>query len=96
MSAGAEKSVRVRIRGRVQGVWFRAWTVREATRRGVRGWVRNRHDGSVEALFMGDAAAVDDLVKACWQGPELARVDSVEAAPDPGEAIAGFEERPTV
>ena len=46
----------VRIRGKVQGVWYRAWTVQEATRRGLRGWVRNRRDGSVEAFFAGEAA----------------------------------------
>ena len=95
MGKGVQKSVRVRIRGRVQGVWYRAWTSQEATKRGVRGWVRNRRDGSVEALLMGDAAAVDDLIEACRQGPELARVESIEVLPDPGEPIDGFEQRPT-
>jgi acylphosphatase len=87
------KSVRVHIRGRVQGVWYRAWTAQEATKRGVRGWVRNRRDGSVEALFMGDAGAVDDLIEACRDGPELARVESIEVTADAGETLDGFEQR---
>lgn len=95
MSAGAGKSVRVRIRGRVQGVWFRAWTEEAATARGITGWVRNRRDGSVEALFMGPEAAVDDLIIACRRGPELAKVETVEVVADPGEAIGGFEQRPS-
>jgi acylphosphatase len=95
MVADFRKSIRVLIRGRVQGVWFRAWTSREAMKRGVSGWVRNRRDGSVEALFMGDAAAVDSLIEACRDGPELARVESIEQTADPGEAIDGFEQRPS-
>ena len=100
MSAGDSskpvgKSVRVRIRGRVQGVWYRAWTEQEATKRGVTGWVRNRRDGSVEALFMGDEGAVDDLIEACRDGPELARVESIEVTADSGEALGGFEQRPS-
>lgn len=95
MAADFRKSIRVLIRGRVQGVWFRAWTSREAMKRGVSGWVRNRRDGSVEALFMGDAAAVDSLIEACRDGPELARVESIEQTADPGEAIDGFEQRPS-
>ena len=88
--------MRVRIRGRVQGVWFRAWTSQEAAKRGVTGWVRNRRDGSVEALFMGDRAAVGALIEACREGPELARVESIEETPDPGERTDGFEQRPSV
>ena len=57
--APERKAVKVRILGRVQGVWFRAWTAEEATRRGLAGWVRNRRDGSVEAFFAGAAALVD-------------------------------------
>lgn len=95
MGSELRKSVRVRIRGRVQGVWYRAWTVQEAKKRCVSGWVRNRHDGSVEALFMGDGGAVDDLIAACRRGPELARVETVEQTEDPGEAIDGFEQRPS-
>jgi acylphosphatase len=75
-----EKSVNVRIRGRVQGVWFRAWTVEQATRRNLRGWVRNRADGSVEALFVGPVALVDEMVEACRQGPRAAKVESVKVS----------------
>lgn len=90
----AEKAVRVVIEGRVQGVWFRAWTAQEAERRGLRGWVRNRRDGAVEALFAGDVAQVDDMVRACRQGPPSARVEKVAAHPaeDPG---GGFRHLPT-
>ena len=93
--SAARKSVRVRIRGRVQGVWYRAWTVEAAAAHGVTGWVRNRRDGSVEALFMGEAAAVDALIVACREGPELARVDAIEITEDAGEATDGFEQRPS-
>ncbi len=89
------KSVRIRIRGRVQGVWFRAWTADAATARGITGWVRNRRDGSVEALFMGPELAVDELIAACRRGPELARVETIEVADDPGETTQGFEQRPS-
>jgi acylphosphatase len=80
------KAVLVRIEGRVQGVWYRGWTVQEAVRRGLRGWVRNRSDGSVEALFAGPAVAVDDMVAACRHGPSSARVTALSERPadDPG------------
>ncbi|MCH6588225.1 MAG: acylphosphatase [Proteobacteria bacterium] len=63
------KRVRVVISGRVQGVWFRGWTVDEATARGLSGWVRNRRDGTVEAVFEGAPEAVDAMVEACRTGP---------------------------
>ena len=66
------------IRGRVQGVGFRYWTMREAIRLGVGGWVRNRRDGSVEALFAGSAEAVEEMTVRCRNGPEFSRVDGVE------------------
>ena len=83
----SEKTVEVRITGRVQGVSFRAWTEREAARRGLGGWVRNREDGSVEARFSGPAGAVDEMVTLCREGPAASRVDAVEtreAEADPG------------
>lgn len=69
--------VRVRIEGRVQGVWFRAWTVEEARARCLRGWVRNRRDGSVEALFAGPEAEVEDMIRACHRGSPGASVAAV-------------------
>jgi len=88
-------AVRVRIEGRVQGVWYRAWTVDEATARGLRGWVRNRVDGCVEALFVGGEAAVRDMIAACRRGPPQAIVRHIDefAAEDDGEP--GFRQLPT-
>ncbi|HYN37727.1 MAG TPA: acylphosphatase [Rhodospirillales bacterium] len=71
------RAVLVRIEGQVQGVWFRGWTVQEAVRRGLAGWVRNRSDGSVEALFAGPEAAVEAMLAACRDGPPSARVTHV-------------------
>jgi len=65
------------IRGRVQGVGFRAWTEREALRCGVEGWVRNRRDGSVEAVVAGPAEIVAAMIDACRDGPPAARVETV-------------------
>jgi len=92
---GRERAVVVRIEGRVQGVWFRGWTVAEAERRGLRGWVRNRSDGSVEALFVGPNALLADMVAACRRGPPAARVKAVveRAAEDDGSP--GFRQRAT-
>ena len=67
----------VTIRGRVQGVGYRAWVEDEATARGLDGWVRNRRDGSVEAVFAGAADAVAAMTEACRRGPSSARVDAV-------------------
>ena len=85
----------VRIRGRVQGVWYRAWTMEEATARGLSGWVRNRADGSVEALLAGEDAKVDDMILACHRGPPLAKVNSVSSQVSTEDPPAGFEQRPT-
>jgi acylphosphatase len=95
MPAKGDLAVRVRIRGRVQGVAYRYWTVEEAGARNLRGWVRNRSDGSVEALFIGPAAMVEDMIDACRSGPPAARVTGIEreAAEDSGEA--GFDQLPT-
>ncbi len=71
----------LRIQGKLQGVFFRRWVVQEATRRGIRGWVRNRADGSVEAVLSGETAAVRGMVKACQQGPPAAEVSEVAQTP---------------
>ncbi len=69
----------VTIRGRVQGVGYRAWVAVTAQARSLDGWVRNRRDGSVEALFVGDDDVVTDMITACHRGPSAARVDAVVA-----------------
>ena len=88
----------IRVIGRVQGVGFRYALRREAERAGVCGWVRNRSDGSVEALVQGEPQAVAHVVAWARRGPPAARVDALnESEPGPGfaEAYEGFEERPT-
>jgi acylphosphatase len=67
------------IRGRVQGVGYRAWTEYTAIDQGLDGWVRNRRDGSVEAVFAGPSDAVEQMVDACRRGPPGARVDAIDA-----------------
>ena len=69
---------RVVIRGIVQGVGYRAWAEDEAQRRDLEGWVRNRRDGTVEAVFSGADQVVEAIILACRQGPRGARVDAVE------------------
>jgi acylphosphatase len=92
---GAEKIVRVTIGGDVQGVGYRAWMERKARAAGVRGWVRNRLNGDVEALFAGPPDAVEALRAACWRGPAQARVEKVEVVEaDPATLgpVAGFRQ----
>lgn len=81
------KARRVLILGRVKGVGYRDWMVRQAETLGVQGWVRNRADGAVEALVAGEEAAVQALLSACRRGPLLARVDEIteEFADPPAE-----------
>lgn len=65
-------------RGRVQGVGYRAFVEGEALARGIEGWVRNRRDGTVEALFIGEDALIADMIEACRRGPFAARVDRID------------------
>ncbi|BBN18832.1 acylphosphatase [Marchantia polymorpha subsp. ruderalis] len=90
------KSVMVRIKGKVQGVFYRNWTVETAKQLGVDGWVRNNKDGSVEAVFSGKSAAVDSLLEKCEAGPPAAKVSNVEATPYKEDVPKGFERRPTI
>jgi acylphosphatase len=73
--------VQVMVRGRVQGVGYRAWVEDQATLNGLEGWVRNRADGSVEAVFAGPAQDVAEMVAACRKGPPASRVDAVSETP---------------
>ena len=86
----------LRIQGRVQGVGYRWWTVRTASDLGLEGWVRNRRDGTVEILAMGEAAAIDALQESCRQGPQAAVVLAMERYMADDDGSTGFEERPTV
>ena len=92
------RAVRLTIRGRVQGVGYRAWAVETAIRLGLAGWVRNRVEGTVEAVAEGDDATVERFIEACRTGPRPARVTGIEVgAADRGEAGGpGFAPRPTV
>lgn len=83
------------ITGRVQGVGFRYALQREALARGLAGWVRNRRDGSVEALFAGPAEAVERMLEACRVGPSRARVDAVARHAAEDDGVAGFRQLPT-
>ena len=81
---------RVVVSGRVQGVFFRDSTRREASRRGVAGWVTNRPDGSVEAVFEGEPEAVEALVAWSGRGPDRARVDRQTVTEEEPEGEQGF------
>src|SRR5271163_228561 len=77
----------VTITGRVQGVGYRYWVEHQARALDLEGWVRNKRDGSVKALFAGTADAVSDMIAACRRGPSSARVDAVEDEPAGSEAL---------
>lgn len=92
--AGEENArAHVWISGRVQGVFFRAYTVDEAEARGVAGWVRNTPDGRVEAAFEGKRSAVEAMIAWCREGPPAARVSSVEVAWEEPKGERGFGTR---
>jgi acylphosphatase len=77
----------VTIRGRVQGVGYRAWVEQQASAHHLEGWVRNRKDGGVEALFAGPAAVVTGMIASCRRGPASARVDHVQDEPAGSDAL---------
>jgi acylphosphatase len=84
---------RVVVHGRVQGVFFRDSTEREASGRGLAGWVTNRDDGAVEAVFEGPPDGVTALVEFCESGPRSAEVDRTETSEEEPEGLSGFEVR---
>lgn len=91
-----EKIIRLMISGRVQGVGYRAWLSAEARNRKISGWVRNRKDGSVEAVFCGPRENVDMLVNACYVGPPVARVSKIRIFPHTERPASGtFSSLPT-
>jgi acylphosphatase len=71
------------ISGRVQGVFFRMETLEEARKTGVSGWVKNKQEGTVEAVFEGEKALVDSVIQWCRQGPPVSRVDNVDIEWEP-------------
>lgn len=84
---------KVVVHGDVQGVSFRDATAKEASSQGVAGWVRNRDDGTVEAVFEGDSVAVDGMVQWCDSGPSAASVERIETSDEEPEGESGFEQR---
>jgi acylphosphatase len=77
----------VTITGRVQGVGYRAWVAHQARSHNLEGWVRNRRDGSVQALFAGPADVVSDMIALCRRGPSSARVEAVQDEPGNSDAL---------
>ena len=90
------RTVRLRISGRVQRVGYRAWAIETALRLGLRGWVRNRADGSVEALVIGEEDKVEAMIEACRNGPFAARVSDVAVGEADDDGSDGFRPLPTL
>lgn len=89
-------AIRVTITGRVQGVGYRDWLCRRARALGIEGWVRNRADGSVEALLAGEEAELIKLTLDCRRGPSMARVENLASEPAEPPAERGFHRLPTL
>jgi acylphosphatase len=89
------KAVHVTVYGRVQGVGFRAFVEREAQAAGLDGWVRNRREGTVEAVIAGEDAAVEQVLGALRQGPPASHVREVQAIPHDAHVAPGFTTLPT-
>ncbi len=89
-------TLNLRIHGRVQGVSYRDWTVKTANKIGLAGWVRNREDGTVEAVVSGAAADVRQLIEKCRKGPLMAKVNQIDETPSQTEDLPRpFERRKT-
>ena len=88
-------AIHLLIHGRVQGVGYRAWTGATARQHGLKGWVRNRHDGTVEAVLIGDAVSVGTMLSACHEGPMNARVDDIVCAAWTDFSPTDFRQLPT-
>jgi acylphosphatase len=85
------RTVTVKIEGRVQGVYYRAWTHDTARSLGLDGWVRNASDGSVEAVFSGPQPAVEEMLRLCADGPRDAKVTAVTITDEGGAPPSGFK-----
>jgi acylphosphatase len=85
------RTVTVKIEGRVQGVYYRAWTKQTARGLGLAGWVRNATDGSVEAVFSGPRPAVEEMLKLCAEGPPDAKVTAVTITDEGSAPPSGFK-----
>ncbi len=86
----------LRIHGRVQGVWYRAWTIEEASALGLSGWVRNRADGTVEACVHGPPEQVEALIQACHKGPPSAQATKIDVSECGYDDLTSFEQKPTL
>ena len=94
--ASTIETTRIIVTGFVQGVGYRAWVQEEAHELQLSGWVRNRTDGSVEAVVHGDKNKIADLLRACKQGPAMSRVDKVTSEPAEYDGVEGFRIEKTV
>jgi acylphosphatase len=91
----ARRTVHLIIAGRVQGVWYRGWTVDQARARALDGWVRNLRDGTVEAVLSGAPEDVAVVIEACYRGPPAARVDHIDISEQNEPPASGFLQLPT-
>ena len=91
-----KKAIRAVISGYVQGVWFCDWAIQNAEKSGIDGWVRNRTDGTVEIMMVGDEDKVDQMIKLCWIGPSNAKVKNIDLFKALGITAKGFKQKPTV
>lgn len=87
--------VHATIHGTVQGVGYRSWTEKNAMKRGLTGWVRNRTDGTVEAMFCGEESTVEEMLKACEEGPLAARITHIDRKMPDSPPPADFKQRAT-
>ncbi len=95
LADGLMRSVSLRVLGRVQGVGYRAWAIETARTLGLRGWVRNRSDGSVEMLLTGENNSIAAMIEKTPRGPPAARVDEVQVFDRAEEGSVDFVARPT-
>jgi len=91
-----EIAIHAIIHGRVQGVGYRHWTAQEALKKDISGWVRNKTDGTVEAVIQGLPENVNDMIDICYKGPMLAKVTKVSTTNTSPENFTGFNQKSTI